>query len=107
VNFRDVFWTHHLHSRRRTDMQRPETRKPRHGAERDAAQPIAGQPRNDDDSDELEQPEEKPSFLTARELQARQPSKAAPAGGDAGGEGDGAEDSEELPAKGAKKRSTR
>ena len=49
-------------------------------AERDASQqPIAGQPRTDEEEDELQDREQVPSFLTARELQARDPSKAPPA----------------------------
>lgn len=50
-------------------------RDPRHGAERDGAQPMGGQPRAEDDEDALEEPERVPSFLTARELQARNPAK--------------------------------
>ena len=44
-------------------------------AERNAAQPMAGQPRDADD-EELQDPEKVPSFLTARELQARDPAKS-------------------------------
>lgn len=40
------------------------------GAEKDAAQPLGGQPR-DGDEDDLQQPETVPSFLTAREFAAR------------------------------------
>lgn len=54
-------------------------RHPRRDAEREAAQPIGNQPRAEDDEDELEKPEEKPSLLTARELQAREPGKREPA----------------------------
>lgn len=50
-------------------------RNPRGAAERGAAQPMAGQPRADSDENELEEPESTPSFLTARELQAREPAK--------------------------------
>jgi hypothetical protein len=43
-------------------------------AERDAAQPIGAQPRGDEEEeDALENPRNVPSFLTARELQAREP----------------------------------
>ena len=59
-------------------------------AERDAAQPMAGQPRSDDDEDDLQQPDDVPSFLTARELQARDPAKAD-------GAGDTADDADEEP----------
>jgi hypothetical protein len=45
-------------------------------AERDATQAMAGQPRSDDDEDSLQQPDDVPSFLTAQELQARDPAKA-------------------------------
>ena len=51
--------------------------QPRRNAERDAAQPIAGQPR--DDEEQLQDAEAVPSFLTARELQARGTGKPAPA----------------------------
>ena len=62
-------------------MQRKQTEGhggPRRNAERDAAQPMGGQPRADDDDDEiLGQPEDEvPSFLTARELQARDPAES-------------------------------
>ena len=67
-------------------MQRnqPEPRKNRTNAERDAAQPMAGQPRTDDEEDELQDPEQVPSFLTARELQARDPARGEKDGSDAG-----------------------
>ena len=55
---------------------RPE--KPRHDAEREAAQPLAGQP-HDDDDDEQQQPGEVPNFLTAREFQVRDSAKVVPA----------------------------
>ncbi|HET7729267.1 MAG TPA: hypothetical protein VFK48_04460 [Usitatibacter sp.] len=58
-------------------MQRREMdrrQNPRHEAERDA-QPLGGPPRADDEDDELDKPEEAPSFLTAQELQAREPAK--------------------------------
>lgn len=48
---------------------------PRQQAVRDAAQPQGGQPRAGDEDDKLDRPEEVPSFLTARELQAREPAK--------------------------------
>jgi hypothetical protein len=60
-------------------MQRNETerrREPRREAERDAAQPLGGQPRSGGDEDHLQEPDQVPSFLTARELQAREPAKA-------------------------------
>lgn len=44
-------------------------------AERGATQPMAGQPRAESDDDELQEPGTVPSFLTARELQARDPGK--------------------------------
>jgi hypothetical protein len=56
-------------------MQRRDMEERRKGAERDAAQPIAGQPRHGGEEDPLEQPERVPSFLSARELQARNPAK--------------------------------
>lgn len=56
-------------------MQRRDMEERRKGAERDAAQPIAGQPRGDHEEDPLEEPERVPSFLSARELQASDPSK--------------------------------
>ena len=52
-------------------------RDPRRNAERDAAQPMAGQPRSEDDDESLQKPEDVPSFLTARELQARDPAKGS------------------------------
>jgi hypothetical protein len=60
-------------------MQRNESerrRDPRKTAERDASQPMGGQPRPDDGDEPLEKPENVPSFLTARELQAREPAKS-------------------------------
>ena len=67
-------------------MQRNQNpgQSPRRNAERDAAQPIAGQPRTDEEDEALEDPERVPSFLTARELQARDPAKAGPAGDEGG-----------------------
>ena len=60
-------------------MQRnePERRRdPRKTAERDAGETMDGEPRPRDEGDEsLEKPENVPSFLTARELQAREPAK--------------------------------
>ena len=38
------------------------------------------QPRPEDDEDGLQKPERTPSFLTAKELQARAPAKAQPVG---------------------------
>ena len=52
---------------------------PRRNAERDASQPIADSRADEDDDDLHDQEEQAPSFLTARELQARDPSKAPPA----------------------------
>jgi hypothetical protein len=77
-------------------------RKPRHDAERDAAQAIAGQPRDGDD-DELQQPENVPSFLTARELQARDPAKANAAPADDGADDDEDEDDQGTTAGGSAK----
>jgi hypothetical protein len=61
-------------------MQRNQNpgQNPRRNAERDATQPVAGQPRADAEDEELQDPETVPSFLTARELQARDPVKAQP-----------------------------
>jgi hypothetical protein len=47
----------------------------RRSTERDAAQQLGGQPPSVDDDDALESPDYVPSFLTARELQAREPAK--------------------------------
>jgi hypothetical protein len=58
-------------------MQGNETerrREPRRQAERNAAQPLGTQPRDEDDEDgELRDPDTVPSYLTARELQAWDP----------------------------------
>ena len=51
----------------------------------DATQAMAGQPRSDAEDDELQEPERVPSFLTARELQAKDPAKGSSAG-DPGGD---------------------
>jgi len=67
-------------------MQRntPETpRNPRRSAERDATQAMGGQPRSDEEDDELQEPDRVPSFLSARELQAKDPAKGS---GDSGGD---------------------
>ena len=58
-------------------MQRNQNpgQNPRSKAERDASQPMGGQPRTDEDDDELQDPEQVPSFLTAQELQAKDPAK--------------------------------
>jgi hypothetical protein len=59
-------------------MQRnePERRQnPRHTGEKNASQAIGGQPRTEDEENELQKPEDVPSLLTARELQARDPAK--------------------------------
>jgi hypothetical protein len=80
-----------------------QSEKPRHAAERDAAQPIAGQPR--EDGEELQQPENVPSFFSAREFQARGPAKAVPAGGAATAADDGEEDdADEAPKRGSAKK---
>jgi hypothetical protein len=61
-------------------MQRnePERRRdPRKTAERDASQPMDGQsPPGDDEDESLQKPDTIPSFLTAQELQVRQPAKS-------------------------------
>ena len=54
--------------------------------------PLSG-PRSDDDEDALEKPEEVPSFLTAREFEARDPAKNLADARD-GADGD-AEDADE------------
>src|SRR3954466_14107603 len=69
-------------------MQRnpPEARRnPRRTAEKRATQAMVGQPRTDAEDAELQPPEQVPSLLTARELQARDPAKGSSAG-DPGGE---------------------
>ena len=78
-------------------MQRNQNpgQNPRRNAERDAAQPIAGQPRTDEEDDALENPETVPSFLTARELQAREPAKAQPR--DVPLDGDASDSDDETP----------
>ena len=48
----------------------------RQGAERDAAKPIAGRPSSNEADEELQNPADIPSRLTARELRARDPAKA-------------------------------
>lgn len=48
-------------------MQQRSSTDRRRGAEREAAQPLGGQPRGDDA--ELEQPERVPSLLSAREFE--------------------------------------
>ena len=54
----------------------PQPRKNRTNAEHEAAQPMAGQPHADeDDEEQLHEADQVPSFLTARELQARTPGK--------------------------------
>ena len=81
----------------------PERRK---NAERDASQPIAGQPRSDEEDEDLQGPEQVPSFLTARELQARDTAKGADDEDDAGERQTSLDDdADELPkAKGGKGR---
>lgn len=58
-------------------MQRNETerrREPRRGVEREAsARPLDERPLTDEDEDELHELETVPSYLTARELQAKEP----------------------------------
>ena len=49
----------------------------RKDAEKDAAQPIGGQPRSDDEEEHTEEPPRAPSFLSARELLAQDPAKPA------------------------------
>jgi len=60
-------------------MQRNQNpgQNPRNKAERDASQPLGGQPRTDDEDDELQDPNQVPSFLTAQELQAKDPAKGS------------------------------
>jgi hypothetical protein len=70
-------------------MQRnqPERRRdPRKTAERDASQAMGGQPRPDDEDESLEKPGNTPSFLTARELRARDPAKKEGGENNEGGE---------------------
>jgi hypothetical protein len=55
-----------MQQRREMDRRQESRRE----TERDAAQPRA-----DDEDDELDKPEEAPSFLTAQELQAPEPAK--------------------------------
>jgi hypothetical protein len=58
------------------ERNEPERRRePRKTAERDASQPVGGQPMPGDEDASLQKPEDTPSFLTARELQARDPAK--------------------------------
>jgi hypothetical protein len=47
-----------------------QNRDPRREAERNASQPMSGQPRADDDEERLEKPENVRSQLTAREFAA-------------------------------------
>ena len=74
----------------------PQPRKNRTNAEHDASQPMAGQPRDDEDDEELQDPDQVPSFLTARELQAHKPGKGE--GGDDAGieDSSGHDDTSEL-----------
>ena len=60
-------------------MQRNQNpgQNPRSNAERDASQPMGGQPRTDEEDDELQDPDQVPSFLTAQELQAKDPAKGS------------------------------
>jgi hypothetical protein len=53
-------------------MQRNDAIPGRRNAERDAAQPIAGQPRGEAEDSGMEKPEGVPSRLTAREFQQPQ-----------------------------------
>ena len=50
---------------------------PRSKAERDASQSLGGQPRTDEEDEDLQDPNQVPSFLTAQELQAKDPAKGA------------------------------
>ena len=63
-----------------------DNRGPRRGAERDAAKPIDGEDPEVDQDGELQEPEEVPSFLTARELQARDPAKGQAGGNEEQGQ---------------------
>jgi hypothetical protein len=69
----------------RNGMERRQN--PRRDADHDAAQSLGGQPRSDDDENDLQEPEITPSFLTARELQARDPGPAPGDEADAGERG--------------------
>ncbi len=60
------------------------------------AQPIGGAPRADDEPEDLPDAEVVPSFLTARELQAREPSRTQ----DSDGAAPPKERREEKPRKG-------
>jgi len=55
--------------------QRAERGSSRKGAEPDAVEPIGEKPRTGDEEGELAGSERAPSFLSARELQAREPAK--------------------------------
>lgn len=66
--------------------------QPRRNAERNATQPIAGQPRPDEEDDALQDPESVPSPLTAEELQARGPANPPPRGRRGGLPDDDSED---------------
>jgi hypothetical protein len=57
-------------------MREQGTRRPgaRQGAEHDIVQPIGKQPPTEEE-EHTEEPERAPSFLSARELQARKPAK--------------------------------
>lgn len=57
-------------------QNQPERRKEaRRSGERDAQQVMGEQPRGEEDDDTVQEPETVPNFLTARELQARDPVK--------------------------------
>ena len=57
-------------------QNQPERRKEaRRSSERDAQQVMGEQPHGDEDDESLQEPETVPNFLTARELQARDPVK--------------------------------
>ena len=74
-------------------MQRKDTDRARQ------PHPMAGQPREDEDENDLQKPEDVPSFLTARELQARVPAKpkpASPAEADEDDAGDDKDDARDL-----------
>lgn len=79
-------------------------KNPRITGERSASQAMFGNDRADDD-DELEQPEQAPNFITARELLARGPAKSvqrSEATSVRREAGDDADDEDESPKKGVK-----
>ena len=50
-------------------MQQRSSTDRRRGAEREAAQPLGGQPRSEAGDEDLQEPEFVPSFLSAREFE--------------------------------------